>query len=134
MRPRHRARQLALRVVFQLDQDPGDWRRAFAYQLAEEDLPPEAAAFAEELVALVQEHRVEIDSALEAAATNWRLAEMGRVERGVLRLGAAELIWRRQDPRAVTLDEAVGLAKELGGEDAARFVNGVLGRLAREAP
>ena len=133
MRPRHRARQLALRVVFQLDQATGDWHPAFAYQLAEDDLPPESAAFAEELVALVQEHRAEIDSALEAAATNWRLEQMGRVERGALRLGAAELLWRRQDPRAVTLDEAVGLAKELGGEDAARFVNGVLGRLAREA-
>ena len=133
MRPRHRARQLALRVVFQLDQAPGDWHPAFAYHLAEDDLPPESAAFAEELVALVQEHRVEIDSALQAAATHWSLEQMGRVERGVLRLGAAELLWRRQDPQAVTLDEAVGLAKELGGEDAARFVNGVLGRLAREA-
>ncbi len=120
-------------MVFQLDQDRGDWRPAFAYQLAEDDLPPESAVFAEELVALVQEHRVEIDAALEAAATHWKLEQMGRVERGVLRLGAAELIWRRRDPQAVTLDEAVGLAKELGGEDAARFVNGVLGRLAREA-
>jgi N utilization substance protein B len=100
-------------VVFQLDQAPGDWRPAFAYQLAEDDLPPESAAFAEELVALVQDHRP--------------------VERGVLRLGAAELLWRRQDPKAVTLDEAVGLAKELGGQDAASFVNGVLGRLARDA-
>ena len=133
MRPRHRARQLALRVVFQLDQSAEDWRPAFAYQLAEDDLPPEAAAFAEELVALVEAHRSEIDLKVGSASANWALAQMGGVERGALRLGAAELLWRRQDPPAVVIDEAVKLAKELGGDEAARFVNGVLGRLARDA-
>jgi N utilization substance protein B len=55
---------------------------------------------------------------------------MARVDRNVLRLGAWEIVHRRDIPRAVILDEAVELAKSFGTDDSSAFVNGVLNRIA----
>jgi N utilization substance protein B len=55
---------------------------------------------------------------------------MARVDRNVLRLGAWELLHRKEIPRAVILDEAVELAKRYGSDDSQKFVNGVLDRIA----
>lgn len=132
-RPRHLARSAAVRVVFQMDARPQDWRQELGYELEEEHLSAPAAEFAEELVAGVAAHLPEIDARLTAASTRWSLAQIGQIERAVLRLAAEELLFRRSDPVAVAIDEAVRIAKELGGPESARFVNGVLGRLARDS-
>jgi transcription antitermination factor NusB len=67
-------------------------------------------------------------SAIEMA--HWRLERMSRVDRNLLRLGAWELVARKDVPRAVILDEAVELAKAYGTEESPAFVNGVLNRVA----
>ena len=58
---------------------------------------------------------------------------MPKVDLAVLRLGVYELLWADDVPDPVAIDEAVGLAKELSTDDSPRFVNGVLGRIARIA-
>jgi N utilization substance protein B len=128
---RHQAREVAVKVLFQLELQDGDWRTPMAYHLDELDLPKASRLFAEELVEGAVAHRSEIDTTLEAASSHWRIDQMGAPERAVLRLAVEELGWRRQDPVAVVINEAVELAKELGGADAGRFVNGVLGRVAQ---
>ena len=131
MKHRHQAREVAVKVLFQLESQDGDWRSPLAYHMDDLELPQASRQFAEELVEGAVTHRTEIDSTLEAASSHWRLAQMGAAERAVLRLAAEELGWRRQDPVAVVINEAVEIAKELGGADAGRFVNGVLGRVAQ---
>ena len=73
---------------------------------------------------------VEIDALLETAADNWRLSRMAVVDRTVLRLGAYELLAGAAPP-AVVIDEAIELARTFSGEEAARFVNGVLDGVKR---
>ena len=131
MKHRHQAREVAVKVLFQLESQDGDWRSPLAYHMDDLEMPQASRQFAEELVEGAVTHRTEIDSTLEAASSHWRLAHMGAAERAVLRLAAEELGWRRQDPVAVVINEAVEIAKELGGADAGRFVNGVLGRVAQ---
>ncbi len=131
MGPRHQAREVALKVLFQLELQPGDWRSPLTYQLAEVALPKAASRFAEELVAGAVSHREQIDATLAACSSHWKLDQMGALERAVLRLATEELGWRRLDPVAVVIDEAVILAKRMGGADAGRFVNGVLGKVAQ---
>jgi N utilization substance protein B len=70
------------------------------------------------------------DRRIQAASTNWRVERMTRVDRNLLRLGAWELVYRSDVPRAVILDEAVEIAKRYGTEDSGAFVNGVLDRIA----
>ena len=129
---RHRARQVAVSVLFEVEARPSEWEAALAYAVEAQELAPPAVAFARELVSGVLAHLEPIDSLLQSSSTRWRLEQMGALERAVLRLAAEELAWRRQEPVAVVIDEAVELAKDMAGPEAGAFVNGVLGRVARE--
>ena len=88
--------------------------------------------YAESLVLGVVEHRAEIDEQLSATSENWALDRMPVVDRAILRLAVYEMVYVDEVPVSVAINEAVELAKAYGGEDdSSRFVNGVLGRIAR---
>lgn len=94
---------------------------------------PEGKSYADDLVRGVASERGKIDAAITAACENWRLERMTRLDRNLLRLGAFELLERRDVPSPVILDEAVELAKSFGTAESSAFVNGVLARVARDA-
>jgi N utilization substance protein B len=89
-------------------------------------LGPRAAALVEDVWAA----REELDSAIGAASTRWRVERMPAVDRVVLRIALHELRTRPQTPVAVVISEAVGLAGRFSTERSGRFVNGVLAALA----
>lgn len=75
----------------------------------------------------------EIDALIRKFADRWSLERMPVVDRNVLRIGIFELLWSSDEvPPGVAINEAVELAKLLSTEDSGRFVNGLLGRIARE--
>lgn len=81
----------------------------------------------------VETHRDVIDGYLESTSENWTISRMPIVDRTILRLATYEMIYVSDVPVSVTINEAVELAKDFGGEDdSPRFVNGVLGRIARQ--
>ncbi|MGH7870292.1 MAG: transcription antitermination factor NusB [Candidatus Dormibacteraceae bacterium] len=130
MRPRHQARELALKVLFQLDQCPQDeLAKVFAYHAAESDLSPSVQRFAEELVREVVNRRNALDELIRSCSHNWKLEQMGRVDRVVLRIAIYE-ISAGKVPVKAAINESVDLAKTFSGEEAGRFVNGILGRVA----
>ncbi|MFN2451632.1 MAG: transcription antitermination factor NusB [Candidatus Dormibacteria bacterium] len=129
---RHRARELALRVLFELEGTDKDADVALAYQADDLTVPDDVRAFAHEIVDGCLRHAEELDAAIAAASSHWSLTELGKVERAVLRLGAYELRHRPDVPVAVAIDEAVELAKIYVGTEAGAFVNGVLARLAED--
>ncbi len=131
MGPRHRARELAVQVLFQLELQPGNWRTPLQYHLEQEPQSPGGRRFAEELLEGAVAHQAEIDATIAACSTNWSMDQMGALERAVLRIATEELCWRRQEPVAVVIDEAVQLARQMAGDEAGKFVNGVLGNIAR---
>ncbi len=88
--------------------------------------------YAIELVAGTVEHLGVIDDQLRLTSENWKLERMPVVDRIILRLAVYEMIYEPDVPVSVSINEAVELAKEFGGEDdSPRFVNGVLGRIAK---
>jgi N utilization substance protein B len=91
-----------------------------------------ADSFACELAEGVMARVQELDARIDEAADDWRVERLGVVERAILRIGLFELE-RGDVPLAVIVDEAVSLAKRYASEDAARLVNGILGRVVREA-
>ena len=129
---RHRGRELALKVLFELEGTDRDPAEALAYQADDGEAPGDVRAFAGQLVFGCLQHLDEVDAAVAAASSNWRLTDLGKVERAILRLGTYELLFERDTPVAVTVDEAVELTHTYAGEEPARFVNGVLGRIAGE--
>ncbi len=92
----------------------------------------EEIEFAQRLAFGVEARRAEIDTQLEAISTHWRVGRMPVVDRNVLRVAAFELMACDEIPPAVTINEAVEIAKRFGGADSGAFVNGLLDRLARQ--
>ena len=81
------------------------------------------------LIALVRgamEHRDALDERIGDAAKNWRVERMAVLDRLVMRLALQELLQHRESPPRVVISEAIELARSYSGEDAAKFVNGVL--------
>ena len=98
------------------------------WQAAGEDVPE----FARELVSGVWADRGELDRVLGEHADDWSVERMAAVDRSILRLAVYEVQSRPDVPTAVAIDEAVEAANELSTAESGRFVNGILGRIARE--
>jgi len=125
MLPRSKARKRALDILHAADSLD---RPAMEILEAE----PPVAPFARELVEGVVEHQAELDDLIRRYADRWALERMPIVDRNLLRLGIFELLYRPDVPAGAAINEAVELAKLLSTEDSGRFVNGLLGRVARE--
>ena len=126
-RRRHAARRAAVDILYQADvvgtraADVMDQWRALGRSIP---------SYAGELVEGVEGTRAEIDRVLGEHAEGWTVARMAVVDRTILRVACYEL--RTATPAAVVINEAVELANELSTEDSGRFINGVLGRIARD--
>src|SRR5207248_11760096 len=90
-RPRHLARELAAKVLFELEGDAGEVERSLQYHVAESRADTEVAAVARTLIPGVREPQAEIDAHLRDASRNWGLDQMAKVERTLLRIAAFEI-------------------------------------------
>jgi transcription antitermination protein NusB len=132
--PRHRARELALKVLFQLEHSPADDREeALVYHAADERATADVMTFAGELVRGVLDNRDGLDEIIQDASTNWKLDQMGRVDRVVLRMAVYEIAVARNVPVRAAINESIELAKTFSGDESGRFVNGILGKVAETA-
>ena len=120
---RREARRTAVFLLFQWDVTGEPLG-----SLYEGDVDP----FARDLAEGVAGAALDLDARLTAASTGWPADRLGAVERNVLRVALFELD-RGEPPTEIVIDEAVRLAKRYASDDAARLVNGILGRIAREA-
>lgn len=91
-----------------------------------------AKPFTRELADGVDANRAELDEAIAGHARGWTIDRIAPLEKSIMRVAIFEMTHRDDIPAEVTLDEAVGLAKEYCGTDTPGFVNGVLGAVARE--
>jgi N utilization substance protein B len=89
-------------------------------------LDEEVATFARLLIAGTLESIAAVDAAITSHLQNWSFERLKRVDLAVLRIGAYSLLFQREIPAQITIDEAIEIAKEYGSEDSYRFINGVL--------
>jgi N utilization substance protein B len=127
------ARQLALGVIFEADFGQHTARSILERRIADESLTPEGADLATQIVTAATENRVEIDAQIEEAAPRYPVVQLARIDRALLRSAMAELLHSRTTPARVVIAEWVELARTYSGEPARRLLNGVLGRVVREA-
>jgi N utilization substance protein B len=128
---RRQARRAAFVLTYQLDVRAGsDLDELAARYLADTGMA--VPAYTREVVEGVLRDRDAIDATVDEAAAGWTADRLGAVERAILRLATWELRGG-EIPAAVIIDEAVELAKRYAGAEAAPFVNGVLGAVARAA-
>jgi N utilization substance protein B len=137
MANRHLSRSIVLQTLFEWDlnalerKDVQDVleRNVSEFAPNKTDMP-----FMEKLLDGAMAKQPELDLVIEKAAPEWPIDRISPVDRNILRLGLYELLFsdRREVPAKVAINEAIELAKQFGGDNSSRFVNGVLGAVYKE--
>ncbi|HSO27433.1 MAG TPA: transcription antitermination factor NusB [Anaerolineales bacterium] len=130
MKPRTRARSVALQALYEIDlvnHPPGE---VIGERLEDSDLDPILTKFVERIVVGILPIVDELDAFIAEHAPEWPLDQVATVDRNILRIALWELAVYGKTPIKVVINEAVELAKEYGSDSTPRFVNGVLGSLA----
>jgi len=119
-----------LQRLFQSEFAAGDAAPLPDIQKAGTPANPEIKGFAEELVSGTLAHLEEIDRIIRKAAENWEIERMAVVDRNILRCATYELAFRNDIPPAVTINEALEIAKKFSSLDSVSFINGLLDKIA----
>ena len=132
MSNRHEARLWAVQFLFQRDFNDTDRETALVDFWAERNCSAKLRTFCEVLIRGVELNREEIDQKLRKYAEHWSLERMGAVDRNVMRVALYEMLYCKDIPPVVSINEAVDLAKELSGRESGKFVNGILDRARQD--
>ncbi len=102
-----------------------DLRLFFEHQ----EQPRDYYAFGEEIIHGVLERREEVDGHIRSLAHNWDFERIARIDLAILRVAIYEMLFRKDIPPIVSINEAIDLSKQFSNADAKRFINGILDRL-----
>jgi len=130
MKPRTRARAVALQVLYEIDIVDHNPEIALKFRLEESSLAPDLAEFSRTIVHSVIPIRSLLDAYIAEHASDWPIDQVAIIDRNILRIALWEIALFPQTPTKVAINEAIELAKTYGSDSAPRFVNGVLGALA----
>jgi N utilization substance protein B len=130
---RRKAREYALRALFQREFSGA------AGELLSDDRPSddqsekrETEKFADSLVRGTVDNMAQIDAVIQEAAEHWEMERMAAVDRNILRFAVYEILYRSDIPSAVTINEALEIAKKYSSLESVAFINGLLDRIAKE--
>jgi N utilization substance protein B len=128
---RYRAREWALQIHYRWESGTreGSFRESLGDTLATRRISPRRLPYLRRVLGALDEHLREIDQALQDALENWHLSRLSSIDRGILRVAAAEMLYLVDIPPKVSIQEGIRLAELYGGQDSPRFVNGVLDAL-----
>lgn len=134
MANRHLSRVIVMQSLYELDFRP----EANILDLVKRNI----AAYQEECdvkyikknIVGISDHIKEIDVIVSKAAPEWPVEQIAKIDKAILRVAIYELLFSREIPPKVVINEAVEIAKIYGSENSSKFVNGVLGTLYKEDP
>jgi N utilization substance protein B len=133
MTNRRLARESALEVLYRLDLVGDEPENTISEILLRKNPSDEAETYLRRLVDAVLGHQQETDAVLRRHLTRWRLERLTVLDRAILRLASAEILYFDDVPPKVSINEAVEIAKKYGDDEAGKFVNGVLDGVFRES-
>ena len=126
MGSRRKARVLAVQALYSYDMSESSLEQLLQFEWSGKELAEDTAAFGRLLVAGTLENLEEIDRWIERQLEHWDITRLSRVDLAILRVSVYSLVHQTGIPASVTIDEAIGIAKEFGAEESFRFINGVL--------
>jgi len=129
MLPRRKAREIAMQVLYGLDVSRGNLKETIDLFWKNFNVPEKVKAFSSVLVEGAWNNRKQIDTLIGGCAENWSVERMSRVDRSILRMAVYELLYCRDIPPKVAINEAIDLGKLFGSENSGAFINGVLDAL-----
>jgi N utilization substance protein B len=130
--PRSRSRGWTLQILYAWEQGPEGRTLVQAAErtLATRRVSPRYVPYLDRLIGWIDAHRDEIDTRIRRHLDNWRLERLTTIDRNILRIAVAELLYGDDVPVAVAIHEALQLARKYGSGESPRFVNGVLDAVA----
>lgn len=128
---RRQARETALQVLFEMDLGKVEFDQAFKHVTEEFGTSNSARDFSRELVQGTMANINELDAVIKQLAVGWNFERLSFVDRNIMRIALYEILYRDEIPPAVSVNEAVELAKIFSGEESGRFVNGILGAVVQ---
>lgn len=130
---RRKGRELALQALYQIEMTDDSSAAAVDLFLRHFEGNPAAKEFARRLVYGVIGRRAHIDQLIDRCTENWKLTRLSKVDLVILRMATYEMLFCSDIPVAVSLDEAIEVAKRFGSADSAAFINGVLDQVAQSS-
>ena len=129
---RKSAREIAMKMAYEkLFNTEDTYATVCEISGAEGEPSPEDIDFANGIADGIESNGPEIDALIAAASNGWALERMPMVDLSILRVAVYELMFDKKAPQKVIINEAVRIAGKYGGDDSPRFINGVLGNIAR---
>lgn len=129
VRKRSRAREIVLRILYCVDVRGKKSEVDTDLILHQETTDPDVIRFARDLLNGCISKREELDTTIATVAENWQVYRMAVIDRNVLRLGTYELLFLKDIPPKVTINEAIDLAKRYSTAESGSFVNGILDKI-----
>ena len=132
MSSRRKARELALKVLYQNDAAESDgtsrsgWKETFKYLTDFMKIDKEGQDFAKELIEGTLKNIKLIDSKISEFSKRWQISRISVVDRNILRIACYEMLFLEKIPHAVSIDEAIELGKKYSATESKAFINGVL--------
>lgn len=138
---RHLCRIIALQTLYEYDfrmsldmpELETDMNEILARNIGVYSEVLEETDFITDLVEGTQKNNKKIDALIAPAAPEWPIEQIAKVDKSILRLAVYELLFKREVPPKVAINEAVELAKSFGGDNSSKFINGVLGTIYRQS-
>ncbi len=128
---RTEARELFMQLLFQMEVQ-NDYDKEIKEKFVQEHLKDSnQLEYFNKLCDVTVGNLQRIDEKLGAFSENWKVKRMGKVDLAILRLAIAEISFLEDIPDSAAINEAVDLAKKFGGDDSGKFINGILGKVAR---
>ncbi len=128
---RRKAREYALQMLYQYDISH-EFKYLIEGYWGGKEAPEDVKEFSSNLVEGVIKNLSMIDSKISQSASNWSIDRMAVVDRNILRMAIYELLFVKDIPVKVTINEAIEIAKRYGGDDSGSFINGILDRILKD--
>ncbi len=132
MGKRRSSRELAMRFLYQAELNPRNPKEQMKEFWERNPCQEDIKAFTEDLVEKIFAKKEEIDALLEKYSENWPLSRMAVIDRNLLRLATCEILYYKNVPPKVAIDEAVEISKKYGSVESPNFINGILDRIMKE--
>jgi len=129
---RRLSREMALKVLFQIDLVNAGIEETLEYTFKNGEFSDEVKEFTLILVKGAMSNLSEIDKTINKYTKNWSLERITNIDRNILRIAIYEILYLKDIPKSVSINEAVELAKKYGTKSSFSFVNGVLGKIDKD--
>lgn len=123
---RRLARELALKMLYRYEEGDSDIIGIMTTTLSAKQYDENVTSFCHDLVTTTIEHKMEIDKRIIEVLENWPFERISLIDKIVLRIGVCEMLYFKDIPPQVAINEAIEVVKKYGGNNSGRFVNGIL--------